>query len=42
MLNAPGKKNTTGAKEKMHHVIIDESSIGKDVWNEMRRLIIHQ
>lgn len=35
------KKNTTGAKEKMHHLIIDESSIGKDAWNEMRELIIH-
>ena len=35
------KKSTTGAKEKMHHLIIDESSIGKDAWNEMRELIIH-
>ncbi len=35
------KKSTTGAKEKMHHLIIDESSIGKDAWNEMRGLIIH-
>jgi esterase/lipase len=35
------KKNTTGAKERMHHLIIDESSIGKDAWNEMRELIIH-
>lgn len=37
----PVKKSTTGAKEKMHHLIIDESSIGKDAWNEMRGLIIH-
>jgi hypothetical protein len=37
----PVKKDTTGAKEKMHHLIIDESSIGKDAWNEMRALIIH-
>ena len=35
------KKNTTGAKEKMHHLIIDESSIGKDAWDEMKGLIIH-
>ena len=35
------KKSETGAKEKMHHLIIDESSIGKDAWNEMRGLIIH-
>ena len=37
----PIEKSTTGAKEKMHHLIIDESSIGKDAWNEMRELIIH-
>ncbi|MBU0768990.1 MAG: hypothetical protein KJ687_07860 [Proteobacteria bacterium] len=37
----PVKKSTTGAKEKMHHLIIDESSIGKDAWNEMSKLIIH-
>ena len=37
----PVKKNTTGAKGKMHHLIIDESSIGKDAWNKMRGLIIH-
>jgi len=37
----PVEKNTTGAKEKMHHLIIDESSIGKDAWNEMRGLIVH-
>ena len=36
----PVKKNA-GAKEKMHHLIIDESSIGKDAWNDMRGLIIH-
>ncbi len=35
------KKSSTGVKEKMHHLIIDESSIGKDAWNEMRGLIIH-
>jgi hypothetical protein len=34
-------KNRTGAKGKMHHLIIDESSIGKDAWNKMRGLIIH-
>jgi len=37
----PIKKHTTDAKEKMHHLIIDESSIGKDEWNEMRKHIIH-
>jgi len=37
----PVEKNTPGAKEKMHHLIIDESSIGKDAWNEMRGLIVH-
>ena len=37
----PVNKSVTGAKEKMHHLIIDESSIGKDAWNEMRGLIIH-
>jgi esterase/lipase len=37
----PVKKHTTGAKEKMHHLIIDEFSIGKDAWNEMRALIIN-
>jgi alpha-beta hydrolase superfamily lysophospholipase len=36
----PVKKNT-GTKEKMHHMIIDELSIGKDTWNEMRGHIIH-
>jgi hypothetical protein len=37
----PVKKNTTGAKGKMHHLIIDKSSIGKGAWDEMRRRIIH-
>ena len=37
----PVIKSTTGAKEKMHHLIIDESSIGKNAWNERRGLIIH-
>jgi esterase/lipase len=37
----PVKKDTTGVKEKMHHLIIDESSIGKDAWNEMRGRILH-
>ena len=37
----PVEKNTPGAKEKMQHLIIDESSIGKDAWNEMRGLIVH-
>ena len=37
----PVKKKTTGAKEALHHLIIDESSIGKDAWNEMKGLIIH-
>lgn len=37
----PVKKHTTGAKEKMHHLIIDESSLGKDAWNEMSGRIIH-
>lgn len=35
------KKNTATAKEKMHHLIIDESSLGKDAWNKMKGLIIH-
>ena len=37
----PVKKNKAGAKEKMHHLIIDESSMGKVVWNEMKGRIIH-
>jgi len=37
----PLKKSKTGAKGKMHHLIVDESSIGKDAWNEMRGRIIH-
>lgn len=37
----PVKKSTTDVKENMHHLIIDESSMGKDAWNEMRGLIIH-
>ncbi len=37
----PIKKNTTGSKGKMHHLIIDESSIGKEAWNKMRGFIIH-
>jgi len=37
----PIKKRTTGAEEKMHHLIIDELSVGKDAWNEMSTLIIH-
>jgi len=37
----PVKKNTTGAKDKLHHLIIDESSLGKEAWNEMRGRIIH-
>ena len=37
----PNKKNTTGSKGKMHHLIIDESSIGKEAWNKMRGFIIH-
>ena len=37
----PVKKHITDAKEKMHHLIIDESSIGKDTWNEMRKHIIN-
>jgi esterase/lipase len=37
----PVKRYIKGAKEKMHHLIIDESSIGKEAWNEMRGNIIH-
>jgi alpha-beta hydrolase superfamily lysophospholipase len=37
----PLTKSKTGAKEKMHHLIIDESSIGENAWNEMKRLILH-
>jgi alpha-beta hydrolase superfamily lysophospholipase len=37
----PVKKHTTGAKEKMHHLIIDESSIGKESWKDMKRIIVH-
>ena len=37
----PVKRYTKGSKEKMHHLIIDESSIGKEAWNEMRWHIIH-
>jgi len=37
----PVKKNTTGTNRKMHHLIIDESSIGKDAWNKMSGRIIH-
>jgi esterase/lipase len=37
----PVKRYTKGTKEKMRHLIIDESSIGKEAWNEMRWHIIH-
>lgn len=37
----PVNKSTAGAKDKMHHLIIDESSIGKDAWNDMSKLMIH-
>lgn len=37
----PVKRYTKGTKEKMHHLIIDESSMGKEAWNEIRRHIIH-
>ena len=37
----PVKRYTKGSKEKMHHLIIDESSIGKEAWNEMRKHIIN-
>ena len=37
----PVKRYTKGTKEKMKHLIIDESSIGKEAWNEMRKHIIN-
>ncbi len=30
------QKGKTGVKEKMRHLIIDEPSVGKDVWQKMR------
>jgi esterase/lipase len=35
------KKSQEDAKGKPHHLIIDESMVGKDSWNEMKNLIIH-
>ena len=37
----PVKKHETGAERTMNHLIIDESSIGKEAWNEMREHILH-
>ena len=37
----PLKRYIKGTKEKMKHLIIDESSIGKEAWNEMKGHIIH-
>lgn len=37
----PVKKDKTGVRERMHHLIIDESCMGKGAWNEMRRRMIH-
>lgn len=34
------QKGKTGVKEKMRHLIIDEPSVGKDMWQEMRIAII--
>ena len=35
------QKGKTGVKEKMRHLIIDEPSVGKDMWQEMRIAIIN-
>jgi esterase/lipase len=34
------KKSENDAKKKPHHLIIDESTVGKDSWNKMKHLII--
>jgi esterase/lipase len=34
------KKSKKVAKEKPHHLIVDESMVGKDSWDGMKRLII--
>jgi hypothetical protein len=31
----PIKKDKTGAQVKMHHLIIDEASVGKNMWQEI-------
>ena len=36
------KKGKVGVREKKHHLIIDEPSLGKDGWDEVRnKLIMH-
>jgi len=34
------EKGTTGVQEKMHHLIIDEPSVGTDTWNQMKIIMI--
>jgi esterase/lipase len=34
------EKGKTGVQEKMHHLIIDEPSVGTDTWNQMKNIII--
>lgn len=37
----PVIKSSTGYPKKMHHLIVDGSSMGKDAWDGMTGLIIH-
>jgi len=34
------EKGKTGVQEKMHHLIIDEPSVGTDTWNQMKNIMI--
>ena len=34
------EKGTTGVQEKMHHLIIDEPSVGTDTWKQMKIIMI--
>ncbi len=34
------EKGKTGVQEKMHHLIIDEPSVGTDTWNQIKSIMI--
>ena len=34
------QKGESGVKVNMRHLIIDEPSVGKETWNEMKNVII--
>jgi len=34
------EKGKTGVQEKMHHLIIDEPSVGTDTWNQIKSVLI--